>query len=101
MIEDKHGIFVSPSALYKYKDQCMYDMLEQVDHDNKVAGKESSAANSLIALFNAKTNISYIYILHDIESGFVTNKRNKHSPVSSESTSQNIVGVSISDIDQI
>ena len=98
MIADQYGCFVSPSSLYKYKDLCMYEMLEKAGVDAKVTGNDTSSADKLIVYFKAKTNISYIYILHDIESRFVTNKHNKNSPMSSESTSQNIVSVSISDI---
>ena len=99
MIEGKYGIFVSLNSLYKYKDQCIYDMVEKSGVNAQITWQQTSAADKLIAYFNAKTNISYIYILHNIDSGFVTNKRNnKNSMVSSESTAENIVGVPMSDI---
>ena len=38
----------------------------------------STAIDSIIAEFSKKNNISYIYVTHDVHSGFVTHKKEKN-----------------------
>ena len=99
MIENQFGLFVSPSSLYKYKEKNMVEMLQNTCNDARISSNNSTAADKVITYFQATTRISFIYVLHDIDSGFVTMKSNNITKTkSSHSTHLDQVGVSMDDI---
>ena len=58
-----------------------------------------TAVDQLIAQFSVMTDVSFIYVKHDMNSGFVTYKKNKNSTVNSFPSSDEYTSVYKADVD--
>ena len=58
--------------LYKYRNKVLYTML-----DNTVKTPHGTPIDKLIHYFSKKKDDSFMYVIHDMDSGFFTYRKNK------------------------
>ena len=65
--------------MYKYKDKVLHELLRDTSKTSY-----GTTVEKLIANFNQKTDVSFTYVLHDYNSGFVTYRKNKDDNLDNE-----------------
>ena len=93
MIGREFNVYVAPRSLYTYKEKCMNDMLNNAAINPRFSfgnSKNITSADKLIAYFGTRTNLTYIYVIHDMKSGFVTNKCRRNTKESSRTQRENV-----------
>ena len=73
LVKENFGYTLSPDALYKMRSNYYVPLLDNVEKQ-----PYGSSVDKLIAEFKTREDVSFIYVTHDVRSGFVTHKANKH-----------------------
>ena len=73
LVKENHGYTLSPDALYKMRSNYYLPLLDNVEKQ-----PFGSSVDKLIAEFKTREDVSFIYVTHDVKSGFVTHKASKH-----------------------
>ena len=71
LVRSRFNVAVSEQLINRYRHKLMYDVLTECN--DKPYG---SAVAKLIGLFSARDDVSFVYITHHIESGYVTHRKN-------------------------
>ena len=73
LVRKNHGYVLFADAIYKIRNNFYKPLLEGVE-----AQPFGTPADKLIAEFKSKDDVSFIYVTHDVKSGFVTCKARKN-----------------------
>ena len=79
LVRSRYNVSVSEKLINRYRHKMMYDVLNECN--DKPYG---SPVDRLIALFTARNDVSFVYITHHMESGYVTHRKNKSGKQSSK-----------------
>ena len=73
LVKENYGYTLSPDALYKMRSKYYTPLLDGVEKQ-----PYGSSVDKLLAEFKTREDVSFIYVTHDVQSGFVTHKATKH-----------------------
>jgi hypothetical protein len=73
-IRETHKISISVHQVYSMKKQIIHDLVRSAGED-----PSHSAAERLIQVFKTYTDVSYVYVRHHMQTGFVTYMKSRNS----------------------
>jgi hypothetical protein len=82
LVRSRFNIVVTVQLIMRYRDYLMYQILEQCN--TKPFG---SPVEALTAQFSARDDVSFLYITHDYNTGYVTHRKSNSNSTSNTVTS--------------
>ena len=79
LVSQHYGKTISEQSVFKQRDNISYSLLKETSDL-----PYGTPVERLIAEFSMKSDVSFMYVTHDIDSGFVTHQKRKHDSRSKE-----------------
>jgi hypothetical protein len=73
LVRSRYNVSVSEKLINRYRHKMLYDVLDECN--DKPYG---TPVDRLISLFTARNDVSFVYITHHMESGYVTHRKTKN-----------------------
>ena len=80
LVKQSYNTTLTEGDLYKYRNKVLYSML-----NDTVKEPYGTPIDKLIHYFSNKRDVSFMYVMHDMDSGFVTYRKNKTDTSSNQS----------------